>query len=112
MSVFERCARLALHAYPDAMRRERGPEILATLLDLQDEGSLRRMTELGALLTCGLRARRDLTVAGGRVHVWRATASWIASWLAPILAMALVLMATESFVDVYVWCRPPQCTYS
>ena len=109
MSVFERSARLALHAYPDVLRRERGPEILDTLLNLQGEGSLRQMTELGALLTCGLRARRDLTVAGGRTYVWRATASWIASWLAPILATALVLLATAYFVDVYVSCRPPQC---
>jgi hypothetical protein len=109
MSAFERSARLALHAYPDAMRRERGPEILDTLLELQDAGSLRQVTELGALLTCGLRARRDLTVAGGRAHVWRTTASWIASWLAPILATALVLFATAYVLDVYVWCREPQC---
>lgn len=112
MSVFERCARLALQAYPDAVRRERGPEILDTLVDLQDAGSLRQMTELGALVACGLRARRDLTVAGGRVHVWRSTAGWLASWLAPMLAMALVLVAVLSVWEVYVSCRAPQCTFS
>ena len=111
MSVFERSARVALHAYPDAVRRERGPEILGTLLDLQDAGSLRRMMELVALVTCGLRARRDLTVAGGRAHVWRSTASWIASWLAPILAVALVLRAIMSYLEVYAWCQAPQCTF-
>lgn len=111
MSVFEQSARLALHAYPDAVRRERGPEILDTLLGLQDAGSLRRMMELIALLTCGLRARRDLTVACGRAHVWRTTASWIASWSAPILAVALALLAITSVLEVYAWCKAPQCTY-
>ena len=111
MSVFERSARVALHAYPDAVRHERGPEILGTLLDLQDAGLLRRMMELVALVTGGLRARRDLTVAGGRAHVWRSTASWIASWLAPILAVALVLRAIWAYLEVYAWCQAPQCTF-
>src|SRR5262249_6832071 len=57
-AVRGRLARFALHAYPQAYRRERGAEILTTLDDLGAEG--RSARQLFALVAAGLRTRAGL----------------------------------------------------
>jgi hypothetical protein len=58
MSPLERRSRLLLRAYPAAYRRERGDEILATLLEATPEGRRRPLLrDIRALITGGLRAR-------------------------------------------------------
>jgi hypothetical protein len=112
MTGFQRLARIALRTYPEPLRDDRGTEILDVLRDLEDDGRLRAASELAALVAGGLRARRELAIQGGRAHLWRTTASWIASWLAPILAATLVLVAVRSYLSVYVWCDGAGCTIS
>jgi hypothetical protein len=50
-------ARIALRAYPKAIRASRGEEMIATLLDASGESSGRHRRELAALVAGGLRAR-------------------------------------------------------
>lgn len=58
MSPLERRCRLVLRAYPAAYRRERGDEIIATLLEATPAGRRRPLfCDLRALVLGGLRAR-------------------------------------------------------
>ena len=58
MSPLERRCRLLMRAYPAAYRRERGDEIIATLLEATPEGRKRPpVRDMRALIVGGLRAR-------------------------------------------------------
>jgi pimeloyl-ACP methyl ester carboxylesterase len=58
MSPLERRCRLLMRAYPAAYRRERGDEIMATLLEATPEGRRRPLLrDMRALIMGGLRAR-------------------------------------------------------
>jgi len=68
MSPLERRCRLLMRAYPAGYRRERGDEIIATLLEATPEGRRRPLArDMRALIMGGLRARaaqhRGLTTA-------------------------------------------------
>jgi hypothetical protein len=84
ISVFERHCGLLLRAYPDAYRRERGAEIIGTLLETTPEGRdwpLPR--DIRSLVTGGLRARaalngRKTTAANLRVAVLVGVAAYLA----------------------------------
>jgi len=61
----DQLARAALRAYPEAVRRTRGPEMIDTLLDASD-GSMRAFArELFALLRAGVRSRACATADAG-----------------------------------------------
>lgn len=64
MTPAERAYRLALLAYPAAYRRERGLEILTTILDADDKGWPPRGRELVAIVLDGV-ARRGQRASGG-----------------------------------------------
>jgi hypothetical protein len=57
--------RLAMRAYPEGVRVSRGPEMLATLLDLSDGSSGAFARELCDLFRSGLRSRSRATAADG-----------------------------------------------
>ncbi len=61
MSPLERRCRLLMRAYPPTYRRERGDEIMATLLEATPEGRRRpQLRDTRALVVGGLRARAAL----------------------------------------------------
>jgi hypothetical protein len=59
--IRERLGHLALRAYPSAVRRARGPEMLGMLLDAGEPSSLAFVRESGSLVLGGLRERRAIT---------------------------------------------------
>jgi hypothetical protein len=96
MTAFERRCRLLLRAYPAAYRRERGEEIIGTLLEATPAGrSWPRLCDARALMAGGLRARatqnRQLTTAANlRVAVMVGAALYLSVWVASYLGNAVV----------------------
>lgn len=70
MSAAERAYRLALRAYPADYRRERGPEILATLAEMQDGRSMPDAREFGGLVAAGMGERGRRVTGGDRAGMW------------------------------------------
>lgn len=70
MTAAERAYRLALRAYPPDYRRERGPEILATLAEMQDGRAMPDARELGGLCAAGMSERGRRISGGGRAGIW------------------------------------------
>ena len=70
MTAAERVYRLALRAYPADYRRERGPEILATLAEMHGEAGRPSLREAGGLIQAGLAERGRVVTGGGRAGVW------------------------------------------
>ena len=70
MTAAERAYRLALRAYPPDYRRERGPEILATLAEMQDGRAMPDARELGGLCAAGMSERGRRISGGGRAGMW------------------------------------------
>jgi hypothetical protein len=91
----ERRSRLLLHAYPAAYRRERGDEIIGTLLDATPEGQAwPRLRDARALALGGLRARaaqnrrrstaanlRVAVMAGVSMYVLVMAADYLGTWV-------------------------------
>lgn len=69
MTAAGRAYRLALRAYPD-YRRERGPEILATLGEMQAGRSAPDARQLGALVAAGMAERSRRITGGARGGMW------------------------------------------
>jgi hypothetical protein len=63
--IRERIGQAALRAYPPAVRRARGPEMLGMLLDAGQQSNWALMRESGSLVLGGLRERRAITARGG-----------------------------------------------
>ncbi len=70
MTAAERTYRLALRAYPAAYRAERGPEILATLAEMQAGRRRPEVRQVLALLAGGIRARETATTGGTAAGMW------------------------------------------
>jgi hypothetical protein len=96
MSPLERRCRLLLRAYPGGYRRERGEEIIATLLEATPEGRRRPLArDVRALIMGGLRARaaqhrgvttavslRRAVLAGACIYLGMAAAADLARFAA------------------------------
>ena len=70
MTAAERTYRLALRAYPAAYRAERGPEILATLAEMQGDRRRPEARQVVALIAGGVRAREAVTTGGTTAGMW------------------------------------------
>ena len=70
MTAAERTYRLALRAYPAAYRAERGPEILATLAEMQGDRRSPEARQVVALIAGGVRAREAATTGGTTAGMW------------------------------------------
>jgi hypothetical protein len=70
MTAAERAYRLALRAYPPDYRRERGPEILDTLGEMQAGRSAPDARQLGALVAAGMAERGRRITGGARGGMW------------------------------------------
>ena len=87
VTPLERHARLLLRVYPAVYRRERGEEIIGTLLEASDGRTWPRLRDVRALAVGGLRARaaqnRQRTVGANlRVAVMAGLAIYTAFWFA------------------------------
>jgi len=84
MTPAERAYRLALRAYPASYRRERGLEILTTILDGGEE-RWPRPRELAAVVADGVRRRGRLAAGGTRAESLRAGERLaVFAWLWPL----------------------------
>ncbi len=63
--IRERIGQAALRAYPPAVRRTRGLEMLGMLLDAGEQSSRAFVRESGSLVLGGLRERRAITAGAG-----------------------------------------------
>ncbi len=102
LTPFERHARLLLRVYPAAYRRERGGEIIGTLLEASDGRTRPRLRDVRALTVGGLRARRAQNrqrTAGAnlRVAVMAGLAIYTAIWFATYVA---------GVIQGFVWFGP------
>jgi hypothetical protein len=98
MTPAERAYRLALLAYPAAYRRERGLEILTTILDGGDERWPPRGRELIAIVLDGVARRGQLAGGGSRTAALRAGVRLAAFvWLLPY-AVANVMWALYPYI--------------
>ena len=70
MTAAEHVYRLALRAYPREYRRERGPEILATLADMQGGRAAPDPRQVAGLLAAGVRRRGAEATGATRAGVW------------------------------------------
>jgi hypothetical protein len=95
MTAFERRCRLLLRAYPVAYRRERGEEIIGTLLEATPAGrSWPRPSDARALMVGGLKARaaqnrHRTTAANLRVAAMVGAALYLSVWVASYLGNAV-----------------------
>jgi hypothetical protein len=97
MTPAERAYRLALFAYPAPYRRERGLEILTTILD-GGEGRWPRLRELLAVVVDGIARRGKIAGGGSRAGSLRAGVRLAAFvWLLPF-AVANVMWALYPYV--------------
>ncbi len=91
VTAFERRGRLLLRAYPAAYRRERGEEIISTLLEATPaDRTWPRPRDARALIVGGLKARaaqnRHLTTAANlRVAVMVGVSLFLSVWVAVYL---------------------------
>ena len=92
VTSLERRSRWLLRAYPAEYRRERGEEIIATLLEAAPAGLARpRLRDARALVTGGLKARaaqnrHRTTAANLRIAVLAGVALFLAFWVARYLS--------------------------
>lgn len=70
MTAADLTYRLALRAYPPDYRRDRGPEILSTLADMQADARLPGLRQTGALIRAGLCERGRAVTGGDRAGMW------------------------------------------
>jgi hypothetical protein len=97
MTPAECAYRLALHAYPAAYRRERGLEILTTILD-GGAGRWPRRRELLAVVLAGIARRGQVAGGGSRAGSMRAGVRLAAfAWLLPY-AVAGVMWALYPYI--------------
>ncbi|MGD0166345.1 MAG: hypothetical protein ABSC51_03530 [Gaiellaceae bacterium] len=91
MSGAERCYRIALLAFPKAYRRERGEEIVATILEGGD-GRSPRLRELRSLVWAGI-TQRSLAAAGattpGSIRAGVRLGAFSLYWLGAVYLTAL-----------------------
>jgi hypothetical protein len=98
MSALERNSRRLLRVYPAAYRRERGDEIIGTLLEATPDGrSWPRFRDSRALVVCGLQTRaaqnREFTTAANlRVSVMVGLALYMAVWAAAFATRVLITL--------------------
>jgi hypothetical protein len=101
VTLLERRARRLLHVYPAVYRRERGEEIIGTLLDASDNRNWPRLRDVRALVVGGLKARaaqnRQRTVGANlRVAVMTGLAMYVSLCVAVYVAnLALGLMISS-----------------
>jgi hypothetical protein len=101
-TVLERRARLLLRVYPAVYRRERGEEIIGTLLEASDGRTWPRLRDVRALTLGGLRARaaqnRQRTAGANlRVAVMAGLAIFAAFWFATYM---------DGVTQGFVWSGP------
>jgi hypothetical protein len=70
MTAAELTYRVALRAYPPDYRRDRGPEILATLADMQGDARRPSLRQIGALIQAGTCERGRAVTGGDRAGMW------------------------------------------
>jgi hypothetical protein len=102
VTPLERHTRLLLRAYPAAYRRERGGEIIGTLLEASDDRTWPRVRDARALTFGGLKARaaqnRQRTAGANlRVAVMAGLAIYTAIWFATYAA---------GVIQGFVWFGP------
>ena len=90
MTSLERHARWLLRPYPATYRRERGEEIIGTLLETSDGRAWPRLRDVRALAVGGLKARASqnrqrATSANLRVAVMAGLAMYLSLWVASYL---------------------------
>jgi hypothetical protein len=95
MTAAERAYRLALRAYPPDYRRERGPEILATLAEMQDGRAMPDARELGGLCAAGMSERGRRISGGGRAGMWAEGCA--------LGALLLLLLAATASAYALTW---------
>jgi hypothetical protein len=106
VSALERRSRLVLRAYPATYRRERGEEIIATLLEATPaDRTWPRPRDARALLTGGLKARaaqnkRVTTGANLRVAVMIGVALYLSIWVATYVNSAAIDFGAKSLPAV------------
>jgi hypothetical protein len=99
MTALERNSRRLLRAYPAAYRRERGDEIIGTLLETTPDGrSWPRLRDARALIVCGLQTRaaqsRQFTTAANlRVAVMVGLALYVTVWAASFATRVIIQVA-------------------
>jgi hypothetical protein len=108
MTTLERCCSLLLLAYPAAYRRDRGEEIIGTLLEATAPGrSWPLARDVRALLVGGLRARaalnRQTTAANLRIAVLVGAAVYVAFSASTDLAFSLIVLRLGSRPDEVGW---------
>ena len=94
--ICERIGRVALRAYPPAMRQTRGLEMLGMLLEAGEQSSWAFVRESGSLVLGGLRERRAITARAGARRLiadscCQAVVIWLMLWL--ISAVNAVVIA-------------------
>jgi hypothetical protein len=102
MTHLERRAHLLLRVYPAAYRRERGEEIIGTLLETSADRTWPRLRDVCALAVGGLKARaaqnRQRPVGANlRVAVMAGLAFYTAFWFATYM---------DGVVQGFVWLEP------
>lgn len=90
LTALERRSRLLLRVYPPAYRRERGEEIIGTLLETSDDRTWPRVRDVRALAGGGVKARaaqnRQRTAGANlRVAVMAGLATYLSLWIATYL---------------------------
>ena len=70
MTAAELTYRLALRSYPRDYRRDRGPEILSTLADMQGDAGRPSLRQAGALIHAGMCERGRAVTGGDRAGMW------------------------------------------
>ncbi len=107
VTAFERRSRVLLRAYPAAYRRERGEEIIGTLLEATPQDrSWPRPRDVRALIVGGLKARaaenhRRTTAANLRIAVMLGIALYLSAWTAIYLSSIIAHFGPT--VDFSAW---------
>jgi hypothetical protein len=102
MTPLERRARRILRVYPAAYRRERGEEIIGTLLEATPDGrTWPQARDVRALVICGLKARaaqnRQRTVGANlRAAVMTGLAMYLALWIGLFVASVVQSLTLDS----------------
>ncbi len=113
----ERRSRVLLRAYPAAYRRERGEEIVGTLLEATPEGRTWPLSrDVRALAVGGLKARaalnRQRTVGANlRVAVMAGLATYLSFWIATCLVGVVKWFVPNSLYP-YGWTSWPAVVYA
>jgi hypothetical protein len=102
MTALERNSRRLLRVYPAAYRRERGDEIIGTLLEATPGGrAWPRLRDARALVVCGLQTRaaqnrQYTTMANLRIAVMVGLSLYLAMWAA-IVATRVIISVVHGY---------------